>query len=351
MFNTAKNRLLSIDISRGLALIFMVEAHIPTTIGMQLVTLSLVASTLAAPSFLIVSGLSYEFFQRSRLKKIADFRIVYVEFFCKGFLIYMIPLIPYIVGFFALNKYEFHFFHWGIFQIIGVAYVFGLLIPTSAIYKSILIVLIFVFNFFVRYFFQETFSFLIIDKFPFLPWIAYFLFGRLAYEIYNKEYFENNKNLLKISFSFFIISYLLITILNVNFSPSTRDRIPMFLYISSIQFFTLSLLTVFVDRKRLYVKLLSPLANLGKITFTGYYLHNLIIYLILFIVPTYYYNLFPEFSNISILIFIVILLLYFEKFWRNYDYKFGFEWTIRTLTQKVISYVQNIVIIHPTKIS
>ena len=119
--------------------------------------------------------------------------------------------------------------------------------------------------------------------------------------------------------------------------------------LSRIQFFRQSLLTVFVTGTTV-CKITTSTWN-WKNQFTGYYLHNLIIYLILFIVPTYYYNLFPEFSNISILIFIVILLLYFEKFWRNYDYMFGFERTIRTLTQKVISYVQNIVIIHPTKIS
>ena len=68
--------------------------------------------------------------------------------------------------------------------------------------------------------------------------------------------------------------------------------------------FIFLLLTIYVDRKQFYIKLMSPLEKVGKICFTAYYIH----YLLIFILEKYasfFFKYFPPaISNLIILVLV-----------------------------------------------
>jgi hypothetical protein len=112
-----------------------IEAHISQPLGWM----SNWAFFLGGLFFLIISGFSYDLFLLSRLKNSSK-KYIFPESFFREFLIYIIPLIPYmIVGLFFSSlfssvtghTYEIDLFHWGIFQVIGAGYILGLLVPNN----------------------------------------------------------------------------------------------------------------------------------------------------------------------------------------------------------------------------
>jgi uncharacterized membrane protein len=161
-------RLHSVDICRGLALLLMIEAHIPQSMGL----VTKWSGVLAAPFFLIISGLSYDLFLSSR-NKIGVKEYIFLESVFRGLLIYILPLIPYlIVGIFFMSnyslvlghKYEINIVYWGTFQIIGVGYIFGLLIPNNLKSKILSLVSAFIITFLISNPSQETLYFLVTLK-------------------------------------------------------------------------------------------------------------------------------------------------------------------------------------------
>lgn len=326
-------RLSSIDIFRGFAVLLMIVAHIPTQLP-EIIQRS--ANIFAPPFFLMISGFSYDLFLASREKKRVKPTLIYLESFIKGCLIYLIPLLPYIIACIFLPKYTFQIFHWGIFQVIGVGYIVGFFVPLNIASKSTAVILVFVSNFLMRNVFQETFSFLITDSFPLFPWIAYFLFGRIVYDLSQNIY---NRKISYISYSVlaFLVSISIFNINNGDFDPLTRGQIPMFLLLSSLQVVILFLLIVFVDLLKQCQKLFQPIENFGKIAFTLYYAHLLIIYSITYTAQVFFDRQVTHTYNLFILIFTIIFLMWAERKWVKYDYKFGFEWFIKTTSKKILN--------------
>ena len=182
----------------------------------------------------MISGFSYDLFLTSREKKIVNPTLIYIESFIKGFLIYLIPLLPYIVACILIPRFTFYLFHWGVFQVIGIGYIFGFFVPSNTISKVAIIIMVFVSNFLMRIFFHETFSFLITDTFPLFPWIAYFLFGRIVYDLSQNKYCGDRNNLI-FSVLIFLVSIFIFDINNADFVSLTREQIPMFLLLASLQ--------------------------------------------------------------------------------------------------------------------
>ncbi|WP_440946624.1 OpgC domain-containing protein [Methanosarcina sp. T3] len=333
----SNSRLHAVDICRGLALLLMIEGHIPQSIGW----ISDWAFILAGPFFLIISGFSYDLFLSSRMKKSSK-KYTFLESFFRGFLIYIIPLIPYIiVGIFFSSyfssvtghTYKLNIFHWGIFQIIGAGYILGLVVPNNFKSKILLTISTFIISYIIVNYFSESLTFLISGVFPLFPWIGYFLYGRVAYELYRSEQLKDDKTLLSFSAAFLIISLLICEIFKVNLSLPARGQFPMFLFLGSLHFFIFSILVVYVDHKHFYFSSANKLENIGKICFTAYYIHFLGLFLIQKSVSTFFENLLPAISNLIILLIVVIILVQIEKIWRNYNYRFGFEWLLRKGTE------------------
>lgn len=351
MHSISNKRLVSVDICRCIAILLMIETHIssrllpyPTSLG----SLGTLTGAMAAPFFLIISGISYDFFYHSRLRKNFKRNDIFIESFFKGFFVYTLPLIPYFLThiLFPSNN-ELTFIHWGVFQVIGFGYIFGFFIPRNVAAKLLSITFVFIITFIIHNYYFKTFYFLVTDNFPLFPFIGYFLFGRLSYEIYQKCYLKSSAFILSISFIFFVISFLLFKAIRLDFSSVTSHeitfhQIPIFLILCSIQFLIFFLLVIFVDHKSFVSNLLSPLVNIGKISFSSYYIHHLIIYTIIFVCSFFGYSLtlLPSSMNLIFLLFIILILFYFEKLWHHYDYILGFEWILRKGTYLTIKKFQ-----------
>jgi len=338
----SNSRLHAVDICRGLALLLMIEAHISQPMGW----ISDWAFIMAGPFFLIISGFSYDLFLASRMKNSSK-KYIFLESFFRGFLIYIIPLIPYIiVGLFFSSlfssvtghTYKINIFHWGIFQIIGVGYILGLLIPNNFKSKILATISAFVITYIISNYFHESLSVMITGIFPLFPWIGYFLYGRVAYELYQSKQLKNDKNLVIFSAAFLIISLLIYEIFGANLSSfaSARSQFPMFLLLCSLHYIIFSLLVIYIDHKHFYFSFTDKLENIGKICFTAYYIHFLSLFLIQKPVSMFFNNLPPAISNLIILSIITIILIQIEKIWKNYNYKFGFEWFLRKGTEELL---------------
>lgn len=336
----SNSRLHAVDICRGLALLLMIEAHISQPMGW----ISNWSFIMAGPFFLIISGFSYDLFLSSRIKNLSK-KYIFLESFFRGSLIYIIPLIPYIiVGLFFSSlfssvtghTYKINIFHWGIFQVIGAGYILGLLIPNNFKSKILATISAFIITYIISNYFHESFGFLITGLFPLFPWIGYFLYGRVAYELYQRKQLKNDRTLLIFSTAFLIISLLIYEISRANLSSITRDQIPMFLFLCSLYYFIFSLLVIYVDHKHFYFSFTDKLENIGKICFTAYYIHFLSLFLIQKPVLMFLNDLPSAISNLIILSIITIILVQIEKIWKDSNYKFGFEWLLRRGTEELL---------------
>lgn len=334
------SRLRAVDIWRGLTLLLMVEAHIPQSIGW----ISNYSGIVAAPFFLIISGFSYDLFLSSRIKTEVK-KYIFLESIFRDFFVYTIPLVPYIVlgiiviyhsPFLIGKEYEIDIFHWGVFQIIGVGYLFGLLIPNNLKSKVLITASTFIIAYIITNFVQEIPYILMTGPFPLFPWIGYFFVGRVAYDLYKNDYLINDTALLSFSVMLLIISLSMFEILKEEFDRSTRDQFPMFLVLFSISFVIFSLLVKYIDHKHTYLSLADPLEKIGKICFTAYYIHLLLIFTIQKSASIFFNHFPPVITNSVIFVIITIILIQIEKYWRSYDYMLGFEWLIRKGTGKML---------------
>lgn len=340
--NNSKHRLNhrwhSIDICRGLALVLMVQAHISPHIE----GLSNFANILAAPFFLIISGFSYDLFLESRTLK-EKMSHVKNESIFRGILIYSIPLIPYILvctPFFAQiteRDYTFSLLHWGVFQVIGIGYIFGSFIPINIKSKAFITVFSFETAYLISTFHIQTLYPLTSDVFPLIPWIGYFFVGRVLYELYKNKLLIGI-NGIKLSIVTLFITVTIFVVSGEKLLATTRTRFIIFLLLTSIQFLIISLLVPLVDCKQNQSLIFKSLQKLGKICFSGYYLH----FAIIFIINRLKFNSIAWINNLElnllIFIFIIGLLLQIEKMWSNYNYKYGLEWLIRKGTNQFLKY-------------
>jgi hypothetical protein len=340
--NKSSLRIPSVDIFRGLTLLLMIDAHIP----MSVKWMTKWADILAAPFFLIIAGLSYDLFLSSEKRKKIDEKYKNIEVLSRGLLIYSLPLVPYIIigitftiPFIQLpvQHYSVQIIHWSVFQVIGAGYVLGIFIPNTLKSKIFSVILVFISTYIISYFHISGFYFLINDIYAFLPWIGYFLCGRIFYELYNRSL--KNETLVGFSLLLSILSLLILNIFKTNFLSSSRNQFPMFLFISTIGLIMFTLMIIFIDRRLYYNNFLNLLGNIGKISFTSYYIHFPILFFITFAFKMLFGSVNPfEYSisivlNLFILLLVISILYYIEHNWRKYNYLFGFEWFTRIGSQ------------------
>lgn len=326
--NISTNRFSSLDIMRGLAVVLMIEVHIATV--PLLPELKLLSNIFAAPFFLIAAGVGYQLFLQSREKRKYKRQFIFWEAFCRALLLFLVTTLLFIIGA-KLFPQSFQFngiLKWNIFQVISVGYIFGFFIWNNKKIKLISIIAIFTASALINYYQFESLYFLTKGFFPLIPWISYFIFGQLIYEIYKERNLTLKKNKIILAYStiFFSVNLLLLCLLQYTFQPEGRSNFPEFLMISSI-FLLLIMSTIrWVDLKPHFKTILAPLNSIGKIAFTAYYFHIFVVFL-----SSYYIfkALPPGLGSIIILALSISFLTILEKVWRKYEYIFGLEWILR----------------------
>jgi hypothetical protein len=316
------DRVRSVDIGRGFAILCMIAAHF----GISFWIINRYGEIFAAPFFLLISGISYEFFINSRLQKNVYHRSIFLESFSRSFFIYLLPLVPYfVVCLLYPEKFTFYLIHWGVFQVIAIGYILGFFIYESWKIKVGAIITVFFITTLIQTYFSYYFRFLLSDFSPILPWIAYFFAGQLIYEVYKKPSLPSSK-LLFVSFIACIFSFVFFKFSNIPFDYSFRNQFSLFLLILSIFFIIQLFFIILVDRLHKCEKILNPLERIGKIAFSAYYIHFLLVFLAGKIIIQYN---FPSFFIFPSILVIILILAGIEKYWEKYNLIFSLEWFLR----------------------
>lgn len=289
-------RLASIDFARALAIICMLAAH--------LLPNSMLLRAFAAPSFLLLAGLGYEFLIRSR-KDIC-------EVIGRSIILYFVPLIiGTLIGISLLNEgvpvslmaYSFNFFRWNIFQVIAVGYLLGMILRNT---NTRILAIIF------SFLLSNWESALTTGVFPVLPWISYFIIGQIAYDLR-----RISKPAIIV---LLVISLVPLVVYPADFVASNRTFIPIVIAISSAVLLTLNGAKV-IDRYNITI-------GLGRITFSAYYFITAIIYGM---------KIFPVSTQFrwALVVGAILFLSLWEILWRRYNYIFGMEWLLREGSKRI----------------
>lgn len=326
------NRIQSVDIGRGFAIFCMIAAHISVTFW----TINFFGGMFAAPFFLLISGISFEFFMESRIRNKNSLIKIFSESISRSVFIYAIPLIPYIaVCLLYPSRFPFYLIHWGVFQVIAIGYVIGLFLHQKWKKKVIAIFLVFILTVIINTYFAQVMFFLINDYTPILPWLAYFILGQLIYEIYRNQTLSSSK-LLLVSITALVSGILIFKYSHLAFDGNTRSQIPVILLLSCIFLFIQSFFIVVVDRHHYCDFVFKPLERIGRIAFTAYYLQFPLIFVVVFIISN---NNLPSIFVIPFIGIIIGIMAIFEKYWERYNFILGFEWIIRNGSAKLYKWI------------
>ena len=318
----------SLDISRGMAIVLMIEAHVLILIPF----ITDYSGMFAAPFFFIIAGVSYELFLKSRFNKGITKSVIYFETFWRAIILFLVTISITILGMILFSWY----YHsigsfgltWTVFEVIAIGYLLGLLIYRDSL-KLITIIVIFSVSYLISQFQINNLYFLINPANLSMNMIAYFVFGQLISGIYQKKYLSSkgNSKLLMYSGLFVLISLVIFNIFPVQLVSQDRSTFSLFLVISSILLLVILFFIRIVDIEKHLNRLLSPFASIGKIAFTAFYLNVLIIFILKRIILAYVP---PSYAvNIVIVVLTVAILTIIERIWVRYNYFLSLEWLLR----------------------
>jgi Heparan-alpha-glucosaminide N-acetyltransferase, catalytic len=331
-------RISSLDIARGIAVLFMLQAHINIIVPF----LSDYARIFATPTFLFVAGVGLQLLFRSRHVRQIKTTSIFLEVFWRAVTLLIITsLITWTANLFL--PYNMSIFT-NIFVIMFTGFLVGFLVHKSLTHKILAIIIIFAATLLIHYYHLTIFSFLTgnlnedVIYVTVLPFVCYFIFGQIAFDAYKKDKFnlKNNYTLLKIAALYLAINLAIWLIFPYNFSIQGRDYFPEFLMITSLLTLIIILLVRTVDLKGNLHRLLRPIENIGHISFTGYYISYTSF--VIFGAYNFYQNPIPV--NLTIFTLTTIGLVILEKIWRPYNYAYGFEWWYRKISTTTLQYTQ-----------
>jgi hypothetical protein len=343
----------SIDIARGFAILFMIQIHLLLIFPYNGILTKLSQSFEPAPFFLIVSGLSYEFFIRSRLIRYNQTKMIFFESLSRAIIIVSIDFLMLFIGSILWPSVYDFVFYWGVLQVIAFGYIFGYFLPKN--FKSIIFVTLGLF-FLMKMFNANIFDNLILFNLSItlLPKLIYFQSGRIMYNLY---YFKNNNRFLLVSSILILIFNLLIYLYNVNlyemnWIPRNRLEFPFNILIVNNVFILIVFIKYIINKWKYSITFLTPIERMGRIAFTIYFAHVLIIFVISLLISKFIPVITIQQSSLLHYIFLILIILFFyklEKYWSRYEYIFGFEWLLRKGSKIVLRFTQITNGVYPSK--
>ncbi|VVB63386.1 Uncharacterised protein [uncultured archaeon] len=326
------DRYLSIDAIRGLAVFLMVLAHSQIVLGWA----ENYSVMLAAPFFLITSGMSYEIFFSHNSNPNNDYKKT--ESVLRAIMLYFLTILGLFIGSYLWpTQYQFSLLNWSVFQVIAVGYISGPFLPRGLLKESFIILLVFVISIYLRYISFEYLSFLVTGAAPVIPWIAYFLIGRLFHKIL---VFKNFVPSFKYHIYFLFILFLFVfyfLIYNNLYIGINRHNVVSFIFISIAYFLIFYFLFYFLDYLSINLAIFNPFERVGKISFSSYYIHLGILFLMYLFKKSIHLSLNPSvFNNIIVSMIIILCLYMLEGLWRKHDYFLGAEWLLRSVTRRLL---------------
>ncbi|MFX0072061.1 MAG: acyltransferase family protein [Candidatus Hermodarchaeota archaeon] len=339
------NRIVSIDVIRGLCVVLMVVGHMyylwVSTV--DYIPGIIIAFIIIIPSgvFPLVSGYAfYYYIDRENNKEIKKSKIFRVALMRAGFIFFISTTITFLFGFF-IGVHPNTIIYWSIFQLIAVSMISFFFIPFLRIEFRmlsylILSILIFFFCFIIlNYEIKILYILFNVGNFPFLPWAIYFLFGIFIADL-TKNFPENKISTLLLVYM--SIGAIVITAFFLGISNVTYMYIDLFFKNIGAFLIIYPILYFFMDLKGFESSLQNRLIQWGKVAFSVYYLHFGLLVMGLFILPFIINDIFSNgLSLYQYFISATIILIsidIFLRLWKRYNYILGIEWAMSKFSKK-----------------
>jgi len=339
-----ENRINSIDIIRGLAIIIMIPFH---TYSYWINTKHFLFGgiinffgELSAPFFFIVSGMSYYIFLINRFRQDLSKTEIFYDVLKRATFIFIISTLLRMFFGFAVSLNLFFFIYWSLFQLIAFSMIIFFFIPflnrNLRIFIYIgLLTLIFMLNHIISYYEATLFYILIEGSFPIIPCANFFVIGLILSDLLLNLYEEQFKKVLLICIIIGSIDYILWNLYGGEIKYIWITTI----FISSGLFLIFfPIIHYFVDMKKLNFFLQKIIIRWGKVSFSLYYIHFGIIAISLIIFPLIFndfqLNGLVLYQYILILIILFLALEIFLRLWQRFNFKFSIEWFMSKFTKK-----------------
>ena len=336
-----QNRISSIDIARGIAIVLMIEAHLRFVISIDGITSY--SNFFAAPFFTIVAGIGFQMFLSSRERKGLNRKEQFSEALSRASILFGITLLPSLIGgYFFPSIFPEGIAIWSVFQVIAIGYIIGFTL--SGLYfaqiASIFIIIIAtpIINM------MDSNSILTNGIFPVFPFIAYFFAGQLISGFYlnHKLIMKDSRVLTLFAAILAVFASLSILLSQIEFDKVSRGTISYFITITSIQCIIIISMIILVDRMK-FKRIFAVFDRLGRIAFSAYYIHFVFILATAWILSQLSISMIPLWMNPALLLILISLLVIIEKLWRRHNYFLGLEWILRTGSVALLRFTHQII--------
>jgi peptidoglycan/LPS O-acetylase OafA/YrhL len=340
-----EERINSIDILRGLAIIFMIPFHFyakwTKTNYNLLGDIIYFFGDIAAPFFLIVSGTSFFLYINKKInREIPKLNILY-DAVKRALFIFTISSLFQIIFSFIFNFQIAFIIYWSIFQIIAFSMMIFFIIPFLKRFLRIslclsLFFLIFMMNFIILFFNIEfLYNLVYYGLFPIIPWLNFFILGLLIGDLLK---YSLNKREKRIMLIFSIIGSILFGFWIFWLKPITYLWISIFSISIAMFFILLAVVHYYSDLKKSENILQRIIIRWSRLSLSIYYIHFgiIIVGLIIFplIINDIYLKGFLIYQYLLIVLIFFLILELFIRIWQGFEYKFSFEWIMSKFTQK-----------------
>lgn len=323
-------RLPSVDVCRGIAVIGMVAGDIPTVMN-----ISNYYEFLFVPGFfLFIAGVSYELFVISRTERHKNLITRNLETFWKAIILLAITQGIFLAGVLLFPSRFGMEFNSSLFLVISVGYLLSVFIPGKLVYHLPIIIVPFILLNYLNPV-PGMFFFLFSDPFPLIPFISYFFAGRAIMVVYEKmnDLPMKNGKIVIVSAVFVAVMAGIFWLFALPLQGTARTEFPGFLLLAGLMICILSLLSVCHARIKGFDFFLSPLERTGRIAFSAYYAFYALELLVFPYLNRVFIAHFDHNVQMAAYILSIIGILFLtagiEKIWRKTGYIFGLEWALR----------------------
>ena len=340
-----KERMKSIDILRGLTIVFMIQFHFYIFWTKQnygfIGEIIFFFGSLAAPFFLIISGISFFILiDKRRCSGITKSKVL-LEVIKRALFIFTLSTLCQLLFGFIFSMHISSIIYWSVFQVIAfsmlIFFIIHFLKRNLRIFLYLLLLfLIFLINYAILLFKNEILYTLVEGTFPFIPWANCFIFGLIIGDLLINSFKDRPNRKLLITLPIGIMTFS-IWLLLAN-GISNLINISFFIMVFGIFLILFSVCYFSLDVKKLNFPLLRTLICWGKLSFSIYYIQFAIIVGGIIIFPLLMSELylfgFSVYHYIIILLISFLALGLFIKLWHKFDYILGIEWLMNKLIHK-----------------
>ena len=339
----------SIDVLRGLAIIFMSQFHIYYHWIFCIKRYDLFEDiifffgSISTPIFIFVSGISFFLFINKKININLEKKKIIFEIMKRALFIFIITTSFQIFFGYLLDMQITFIIYWSLFQVIAFSMIIFCFLPflkrkIRMFFYLFLFIFIYILNFLIIFHKIVPLYFLTDGIHGFIPYANFFIFGLFLGDLLTNSSPDGfKKNILvslPISIVFVIIGFLgfLMT------GDFMENKITYYIMSFGVFLILFSACYYFFDFKKVNHFLPRMIIRWGKFSFSIYYIHFGFIAMGKIIFPLLINDLYSKgflyYQFLIIILFFFVSLELFMKIWEKIDYKFGLEWLMNKISKK-----------------